>query len=35
VDLLTDRPIRNPFFAQSVAQSRQTIYAVDQQEIPV
>ncbi len=35
VDLLTDRPIRNPFFAQSIAQSRQTIYAVGQQEIPV
>jgi predicted nucleotidyltransferase len=35
VDLLTDRPIRNPYFAQSIAQSRQTIYAADQQEIPV
>lgn len=31
IHLLTDRPIRNPFFAQSVAESRETIYEADQQ----
>lgn len=31
IDLLTDCPIRNPFFAQSVAESRETIYEADQQ----
>lgn len=30
VDILTDRPIRNPFFAQSVAESQETIYESDQ-----
>lgn len=35
VDLLTDRPIRNPFFAQSVDESRETIYEADQQEVSI
>ena len=35
VDLLTDRPVRNPFFAQSVAASREILYEANQQEIPV
>lgn len=29
VDLLTDRPIRNPYFAQAVAKTRRTIYEHD------
>jgi predicted nucleotidyltransferase len=35
VDLLTDRPFRNPYFAQSVAESRETIYEAHQQEVSV
>lgn len=35
VDILTDRPIRNPFFAQAVAASREILYEANQQKVPV
>ena len=35
IDLLTDQPFHNPYFAQSVEKSRQTIYDSQRKEIPV
>ena len=35
VDLLTDRVFRNPFFAQSVQETRIKVYEQGSQEIPV
>lgn len=35
VDLLTDRPFRNPYFARSVEESRANVYEQGIEEIPV
>ena len=35
VDLLTDRPFRNPYFASSVAETRQTVYEQGNEEVSI